>query len=79
MEKQKYNSLLAKANLILSSIESDNIPIDELSKKLEEAYALIEELKSQLFAAELQIEQIINSRNTLINAEEDNNGAHKSS
>ena len=75
MENQNYNVILARVNHILSSMENDNIPIDELTKKLEEAYMLIEKLKSQLFDTELQIEQIMNSRNILINSEEDKNGS----
>lgn len=73
MENQNYNSILARVNHILASMENDSIPIDELTKKLEEAYALIENLKSQLFDTELQIEQIMNSRNILVKPEEDKN------
>ena len=65
--------MLAQVNQILSSMENDKIPIDDLTKKSEEAYKLIEKLKSQLFNTEIQIEQIINSRNILVNAEEDKN------
>ena len=75
MENQNYNSILVKVNHILASMENDSIPIDELTKKLEEAYVLIEKLKSQLFDTELQIEQIMNSRNIQINQEEDKNGS----
>ena len=55
MENQNYNSILAQVNHILTSMENDSIPIDELSKKLEEAYTLIEKLKSHLFNTEVQI------------------------
>jgi exodeoxyribonuclease VII small subunit len=75
MENKNYNSILTQVNHILSSMENDSVPIDELTKKLEEAYELIEKLKSQLFDTELQIEQIMNSRNILINPEEDKNGS----
>jgi len=73
METLSYNEMLAQVNQILSSMENDKIPIDDLTKKSEEAYKLIEKLKSQLFNTEIQIEQIINSRNILVNAEEDKN------
>ncbi|APJ04166.1 exodeoxyribonuclease VII small subunit [Silvanigrella aquatica] len=75
MENTNYNTMLAQVNHILSSMENDKIPIDELTEKLDEAYALIEKLKSKLFDTEIQIEQIMNSRNILINPEEDKNGS----
>ncbi|KAB8038086.1 hypothetical protein GCL60_13005 [Silvanigrella paludirubra] len=75
MENQNYNSILTRVNHILTSMENDSIPIDELSQKLEEAYLLIEKLKSHLFDSEVQIQQIINSRKILTNPEEDKNGS----
>jgi exodeoxyribonuclease VII small subunit len=75
MENQNYNTILSRVNDILSSMENDSIPIDELTKKLEEAYALIEKLKSKLFDTELQVEHIMNSRNILINPKEEKNGS----
>ena len=74
MENQNYSSILARVNEILLQMENDSIPIDNLTKKLEEAYCLIEKLKSQLFDTELQVEQIINSRN-ILNTEEEKNGS----
>ncbi len=75
MENQSYPTLLKQINEILISMENESIPIDELSKKLEEAYGLIEKLKGQLFNAEVQIQQIINSRNINLNSSEENNGS----
>jgi len=75
MENQSYPTLLKQINEILISMENESIPIDELSKKLEEAYSLIEKLKGQLFNAEIQIQQIINSRNINLNSSEENNGS----
>ncbi len=75
MENQSYPTLLKQINEILISMENESIPIDELSKKLEEAYSLIEKLKGQLFYAEIQIQQIINSRNINLNSSEENNGS----
>jgi len=57
-----YQDLLMQINQVLSSMEKDQLSVDELSQKLEESYILIEKLKSKLFAAEAQVEQIINSR-----------------
>ena len=75
MENQSYPALLKQVNDILMKMENETIPIDELSQKLTEAYNLIEKLKSQLFSAEIQIEQIINSRNLNLNSSEENNGS----
>ncbi|MGY3804975.1 exodeoxyribonuclease VII small subunit [Pigmentibacter ruber] len=75
MENQSYPVLLKQVNDILMKMENETIPIDELSQKLAEAYNLIEKLKSQLFNAEIQIEQIINSRNLNSNTSEENNGS----
>ncbi|WGL60294.1 exodeoxyribonuclease VII small subunit [Pigmentibacter sp. JX0631] len=75
MENQSYPVLLKQVNDILMKMENETIPIDELSQKLTEAYNLIEKLKSQLFSAEIQIEQIINSRNLNLNSSEENNGS----
>ena len=75
MENQSYPVLLKQVNEILMKMENETIPIDELSQKLAEAYNLIEKLKSQLFSAEIQIEQIINSRNLNLNSSEENNGS----
>lgn len=75
MENQNYPALLKEINNILTCMENESIPIDELSKKLEEAYGLIEKLKTELFNAEIQIQQIINSRNTNLNSSEENNGS----
>ncbi|WP_161597712.1 exodeoxyribonuclease VII small subunit [Fluviispira multicolorata] len=75
MENSNYDEILAQANHIISKMETDNLSINELSQKLDEAYSLIERLKNQLFETEIQVEQIINSRNTLNNSEEDKHGS----
>ncbi|BBH53601.1 MULTISPECIES: hypothetical protein [Fluviispira] len=71
MENSNYDELLEQANEIILSMEKDNLSINQLSQKLEEAYSLIEKLKLQLFETEAQVEQIINSRNTFNNSDED--------
>lgn len=64
MENQNnYEKLLGQVNEILTSIEQDSLPIDALSEKLEEAYVLVDTLKTKLFETELKIKNIIDSRN----------------
>lgn len=64
MENQNtYEKLLGQVNEILTRIEQDSLPIDALSQKLEEAYVLVDTLKTKLFDTELQIKNIIDSRN----------------
>lgn len=46
MENQNDNSIFARVNHIISTMENDSTPIDELSKKRKEVYELIEKLKS---------------------------------
>ncbi len=62
MEQQSYDSLLAEANKILSSMERDTLSVDELSLKIKEAYSIIDSLKSRLYETEVQVNEIINSR-----------------
>lgn len=75
MENLTYDEMLEKTNSILICLERDQLSVQDLSKKLEEAYVLIEKLKQKLFEAEVQVEQIINSRKTANILQEDNHGS----
>lgn len=62
MEKS-YDNMLAEANKILNSMEKDSLSVDELSAKIKEAYLIIDNLKSKLTQTEVQVNEIINTRN----------------
>ncbi|MES2616078.1 MAG: exodeoxyribonuclease VII small subunit, partial [Bdellovibrionota bacterium] len=61
MIEKSYDNLLAEANKILSSMEKDSLSVDEISVKIKEAYAIIDNLKSKLYETEAQVNEIINT------------------
>jgi exodeoxyribonuclease VII small subunit len=63
-----YQSMMTELNTILQSLERDSVSVDELSKKLEEAYVLVEKLKERLFVTETRIEEIIDTRRSSANS-----------
>jgi exodeoxyribonuclease VII small subunit len=60
--------MMTELNTILQSLERDSVSVDELSKKLEEAYVLVEKLKERLFVTETRIEEIIDTRRSSANS-----------
>jgi len=58
-----YDNLLQEANKILNSMEKDSLSVDELSVKIKEAYSIIDNLKTKLYETEVQVNEIINTRN----------------
>ena len=62
--EQNYDNLLAEANKILTSMEKDSLSVDDLSLKIKEAYSLIDNLKTKLYETEVQVNEIINTRNS---------------
>ncbi len=68
MTAATYQSMMTELNTILQSLERDSVSVDELSKKLEEAYVLVEKLKERLFVTETRIEEIIDTRRSSANS-----------
>ena len=68
MTAATYQSMMNELNTILQSLERDSVSVDELSKKLEEAYVLVEKLKERLFVTETRIEEIIDTRRSSANS-----------
>ena len=62
--EHNYDNLLAEANKILTSMEKDSLSVDDLSLKIKEAYSLIDNLKTKLYETEVQVNEIINTRNS---------------
>lgn len=54
-----YTTALQELNEIARSIDSESIPIDELSAKVKRASALIEFCKKRLHATEEEVKKII--------------------
>lgn len=57
-----YNQLYQELHSLLAGLERDSVGVDDLSRKLDEAYLLLESLKSRLTETEFKVEEIINSR-----------------
>jgi exodeoxyribonuclease VII small subunit len=58
-EKLTYEKALEELQAIHSTLENDEISIDELSAKVERAYELLHFCKERLRATEAQLEQLM--------------------
>ena len=55
----KYSKAVKRLNEIISSIESDDIDVDDLSARVKEAVELIRVCKSKIQKAEMEVKQVV--------------------
>ena len=54
-----YGAALEELQEILAELESDNVDVDHLAARVEQANALIHLCQERLTAAELQVERVV--------------------
>ena len=54
-----YDGALEQLQQILAELESDNVDVDHLAARVEQANALIHLCQERLAAAELQVERVV--------------------
>ena len=54
-----YNALWAQLNQVLSRLESDSLPLEELSRDLDTAFALLEALHTRLRDVEMKVNGVM--------------------
>ncbi len=55
----KYSKAVKRLNEIISSIESEDIDVDDLSARVKEAVELIKVCKNKIQKAELEVKQVV--------------------
>ena len=58
-----YSLALEELQEILAELESDQVDIDELAKKVERANELLQQCQKQLTSTQMQVEKIIDVLN----------------
>ena len=58
-----YSIALKELQEILNDLESDQVDIDELTKKVERANTLIQKCQTRLTSTQMQVEKIIEALN----------------
>ena len=58
-----YSLALGELQEILNDLESDQIDIDELAKKVERANELLQQCQKRLTSTQMQVEKIIEALN----------------
>jgi exodeoxyribonuclease VII small subunit len=58
-EQPKYREAFEELQQIVKAVESENIPLDELSEKVKRATLLIKICKTQLEMTELDVNKIL--------------------
>ena len=58
-----YSMALKELQEILNDLESDQVDIDELTKKVERANTLIQKCQTRLTSTQMQVEKIIEALN----------------
>ena len=61
MNEIKYAQALEKLEEIIKQIENEEIDIDELSQKVQEASALIKVCREKVTRAELEVKDVVDS------------------
>ncbi len=59
MNKISYKEAMEKLEGIVSGLESDEIPVDELAEKVKEASKLIRICKSVLYETEAEVNKVL--------------------
>ena len=59
MNKISYKEAMEKLEQIVSGLESDEIPVDELAEKVKEASKLIRICKSVLYETEEEVNKVL--------------------
>lgn len=59
MNKISYKEAMEKLELIVSELESDEIPVDELAEKVKQASVLIRICKAVLFQTEEEVNNVL--------------------
>ena len=59
MNKISYKEAMEKLEAIVSGLESDEIPVDELAEKVKEASKLIRICKSVLYETEEEVNKVL--------------------
>lgn len=62
MESISYNDAIKEIEKILLEVESEDVGVDNLSKKVERVSFLIETCKTKLLKTEEQVERIFNNK-----------------
>lgn len=55
----KYSKAVKRLNEIISSIESEDIDVDDLSSKVKEAVELIRVCKAKIQKAEMEVKEVV--------------------
>jgi|TARA_B100000902_G_C27297789_1_gene911019 exodeoxyribonuclease VII small subunit len=58
-DEMNYSLALKELQEILTELESDQVDIDELAKKVERANELLQECQKRLTSTQMQVEEII--------------------
>ena len=59
MPEVKYSKAIQKLDEIIAKIESDDIDVDELADKVQEAVNLIKTCKAKIEKAEMEVKQVV--------------------
>ena len=59
MPEVKYSKAIQKLDEIIAKIESDDIDVDELADKVQEAVNLIKICKTKIEKAEMEVKQVV--------------------
>lgn len=59
MNKISYKEAMEKLEAIVSGLENDEVPVDELAEKVKEASKLIRLCKSVLYEAEEEVNKVL--------------------
>ena len=62
-DEMNYSLALKELQEILTELESDQVDIDELAKKVERANELLQECQKRLTSTQMQVEKIIDVLN----------------
>ena len=59
MNKISYKEAMEKLEAIVSGLENDEVPVDELAEKVKEASKLIRICKSDLYETEEEVNKVL--------------------
>jgi exodeoxyribonuclease VII small subunit len=59
MPELKYSKAIQKLDEIIAKIEGDDIDVDELADKVQEAVNLIKACKAKIEKAEMEVKQVV--------------------